>query len=66
MLCETSLPYFTASHMLNSHSSFKKLDGMNLMESVMVCSQSKAARAAAIRALGVTPELVNPSNGGVA
>jgi hypothetical protein len=58
MLIETLIPYFSASHLLHSYSSFKRLDGMNLMESVMVCSKSPAARAAAARSLGATPELV--------
>jgi hypothetical protein len=58
MLIETLLPYFDASLLLRSYSSFKKLDGLNLMESVMVCSKSPAARAAAARSLGATPGLV--------
>jgi hypothetical protein len=58
MLIDTLLPYFSASHLLRSYSSFKRLDGLNLMESVMVCSKSPAARAAAANALGATPELV--------
>jgi hypothetical protein len=58
MLIETLIPYFSASQDLHSYSSFKRLDGLNLMESVMVCSKSPAARAAAARSLGATPELV--------
>jgi hypothetical protein len=58
MLINTLQPYFDASLLLRSRSSFKKLDGLNLMESVMVCSKSTAARAAAARSLGATPELV--------
>jgi hypothetical protein len=64
-LCESLLPYFNASHQINSYSSFKRLDGMNLMECVVVYSQSPTVKAAAVRAMGGTLELVQP-NGGVA
>jgi hypothetical protein len=66
MLIDTLIPYFDASHLLHSYSSFKRIDGLNLMESVMVCSKSPAARAAAARSLGASPELVLSNNGGAA
>lgn len=66
MLIESLLPYFRASQDLNSYSSPRRLDGMNLMESVAMYSQSPAAKAAAIRAMGGTPELVLSNKGGAA
>lgn len=58
MIIETLLPYWDASQKMRSYSSFTRLDGSNLMECVMLYSESPSVKAAAIRALGATPELV--------